>query len=232
MKELLSNKPYRITYQIIEEGFLLLEWPSLIDDDINAHVLSLKNEISDVADHIVDLVPSYCSLAIFYDIRFLCPKDLLYQIKMILTEDKKKPLKPIKEIPVCYDLSLALDLQEMSNKKGLLRSELISLHCSPTYRVAFLGFLPGFVYLSGLDKRLHHPRKKEPRLSIPKGSVAIGGEQTGIYPISSPGGWNIIGRSPITLFDQELESPSPFEPGDRIRFKPISISEYNKALKK
>ncbi|MDN3203748.1 5-oxoprolinase subunit B family protein [Algoriphagus sediminis] len=129
------------------------------------------------------------------------------------------------QIPVCYDPQLAPDLESFARLKNISNSEVIRLHTSSDYKLHFFGFLPGFMYLSGLDPRLFCPRKKVPDLSIPKGSVAIGGNQTGIYPSSSPGGWHVIGRSPISFFEAKSENPVWAKPGDSIRFKAISKEE-------
>jgi inhibitor of KinA len=132
------------------------------------------------------------------------------------------------KIPVCYDLCLGLDLQQLADSKPLSVEEVIQLHCQPLYHVYFLGFLPGFPYLGGLDSRLATPRLASPRVQIPKGSVAIGDHQTGVYPNESPGGWNIIGRTPIELFDVKRSTPTFIQAGDKVKFNPINLDEFNK----
>ena len=129
-------------------------------------------------------------------------------------------------IPVCYDEDFGLDLQELSRQKKLSIEDLITMHTTPEYVIYFLGFLPGFLYLNGMDKNLDFPRRSSPRKSIEKGAVGIGGNQTGIYPKNSPGGWNILGRTPVDIFDPKSENPSPFSAGDRIKFYSISRKEY------
>jgi len=129
------------------------------------------------------------------------------------------------QIPVCYDPQLAPDLESFARLKNISISEVIRLHTSSEYKLHFFGFLPGFMYLSGLDPKLFCSRKKIPDLSVPKGSVAIGGNQTGIYPSSSPGGWHVIGRSPISFFEAKSVKPVWAKPGDSIRFKAISKKE-------
>jgi KipI family sensor histidine kinase inhibitor len=122
------------------------------------------------------------------------------------------------EIPVHYGGADGIDLDEVVRHTGLTREQVIALHSAGEYTVYFLGFLPGFAYLGGMDKRLATPRRSEPRLSVPAGSVAIGGEQTGIYPSVSPGGWHLIGRTSLTLFDPARDPPSLLLPGDTVRF--------------
>ena len=138
-----------------------------------------------------------------------------------------KPLsKKVWEIPVCYAAELGEDLNELAKEKQMSVEELIALHTSPTYRIHFFGFLPGFFYLNGLHPLLHAPRKPIPRLSVPSGTVAIGGSQTGIYPRESPGGWHLIGQSPVVLFDPLRSSPLWAKSGDQVKFMPIDLAKF------
>ena len=130
------------------------------------------------------------------------------------------------EIPVCYGGDFGEDLGFVAAHGGLTEEEVIRIHSGRDYRIYMLGFLPGFPYLGGLDSRLFTPRLSTPRVKIPAGSVGIGGEQTGIYPLESPGGWQLIGRTPLTLFSPGTGGALPYGPGDRIRFVPISPQEY------
>ena len=132
------------------------------------------------------------------------------------------------EIPVCYDLDFGIDLELISKEKSLEISEIISLHTKPEYRVYFMGFLPGFLYLGGLDKKLQISRKSQPRMKIEKGAVGIGENQTGIYPKVSPGGWQIIGNCPVNFFDKNSEIPTQISAGDYIKFKIVDRAEYDR----
>ena len=132
------------------------------------------------------------------------------------------------KIPVCYDAKFGIDLEAMSKTIKLSEEEIIQRHSQAVYTVYFIGFLPGFLYLGGLDDRLTIERKSDPRLEVAKGSVAIGGSQTGIYPMNSAGGWNIIGKTPISLFDVENEHPCFAQAGDNIQFTPINVAEFNR----
>jgi KipI family sensor histidine kinase inhibitor len=130
-------------------------------------------------------------------------------------------------IPVCYEPEVAQDLLAVAAGRGLSMEQLIHLHTQPEYTVAALGFLPGFAYLQGLPAALHTPRRPTPRTLVPTGSVAIGNEFTGVYPAASPGGWHLIGRTPVRLFDPERAAPSVLQPGDRVRFRRIALSELD-----
>lgn len=134
------------------------------------------------------------------------------------------------EIPVCYDSDYGPDLGSVALAHRLTVNQLIELHSSTTYRLHFFGFLPGFPYLNGLSDQLHTPRKSIPDRTVEAGSVAIGGRQTGIYPQESPGGWHVIGRSPIVLFDVNKTPPVWASPGDRLKFNPIHPEEMEKLL--
>ena len=133
------------------------------------------------------------------------------------------------DIPVCYDDEFALDLAEVAAHANLAPAEVIQLHRSAEYRVATVGFTPGFPYLSGLPARLATPRRETPRTAVPAGSVAIGGSQAGIYPLSSPGGWHVIGRTPARLFDPTSDTPARLRAGDRVRFRQITAAEFRAA---
>jgi inhibitor of KinA len=132
----------------------------------------------------------------------------------------------IVEIPVCYDSEFAPDLDDVARHAQISTDEVINLHSTPEYRVACIGFVPGFTFLAGLPEKLATPRRDTPRKEIHPGSVGIGGTQTGIYPLRSPGGWNLIGRTPLRLFDPTKDPPTTLRPGDQVRFRVISREEF------
>jgi len=134
--------------------------------------------------------------------------------------------KRILEIPVCYQAPFALDIEEIAKEKKLEVPTIIDLHTAPIYPVYFIGFAPGFPYLGGMNKKLAYPRKASPRRKVDAGAVGIANEQTGIYPNTSPGGWNIIGQSPLQFFDIEKETPSFLEAGDAIQFTSIDKNQF------
>jgi KipI family sensor histidine kinase inhibitor len=132
-------------------------------------------------------------------------------------------------VPVCYDEALALDLDEVSGKTKLTRQKIVELHAKGDHHVLMVGFSPGQPYIGGLDPKLAVPRRATPRTRVPAGAVAIANAQTAVYAYETPGGWNVIGRTPLAAFDPAREPPSLFAPGDRVRFVPISLAEYRAA---
>ena len=136
--------------------------------------------------------------------------------------------KKVFEIPVCYGGEFGPDLATIAEHAGLSEQEVIDIHTSTDYLIYMLGFLPGFTYLGGLDERIHTPRLANPRIRIPAGSVGIGGSQTGIYPMDSPGGWQLMGLTPVKTYDPDREVPILVEAGDYIRFVPVDRAEYDR----
>jgi inhibitor of KinA len=179
---------------------------------------------------LVELVPAYTTIALFFD----PARNDLGEVRARI-EHALQVFPPARaarastiEVPVCYDSEFAVDLEEVARHAGLSADEVIERHSSASYRVSCVGFTPGFPYLSGLPPELATPRRASPRKEIPAGAVAIGGTQTGIYPRKSPGGWNIIGRTPVRLFDVEREPPALFRAGDHVRFRKISRDEFER----
>ena len=192
---------------------------------------------------IIELAPAYTTVAVFFDpARVIdaagepdCVMEWLTQkIYETLTHGKRKQVKHAAarwvEIPVCYDPEFALDLDHVADHARMSRKEVVDLHSAAEYRVNCIGFTPGFPYLTGLPGKLATPRRATPRKEIPTGSVAIGGAQTGIYPQVSPGGWNVIGRTPLRLFDPQKYPPVLLRAGNRVRFRAIAREEFE-ALK-
>jgi inhibitor of KinA len=175
-----------------------------------------------------NLHPAYSSLLISFDPLLTHPNDFRAYLHELLDQLDKVTVFPprVFEIPVCYDHSLGPDLEFVAHHNSLTIEEAIRYHCSVEYLVYFIGFSPGFPYLGDLPDKLASPRFSTPRVKVPAGSVAIGGSQTGIYSVSSPGGWRVIGRTPMKLFDLKLDPPSVLEMGDLVRFRPIALPEY------
>ncbi|MBZ6008308.1 5-oxoprolinase subunit PxpB [Leuconostoc gelidum subsp. aenigmaticum] len=202
---------------------------NVLSEEINNQVLAIANLVKN--QHIVgllDIVPAYREVTFVFDPLII---DIV-AFKSFLQEELTKPTislttgsGKIYEIPVLYNETVGLDLLEVTNYHGLSMEEVIRLHVDRAYRIYMLGFLPGFAYLGGLDKKLHTPRKNTPRLQIPAGSIGIGGEQTGYYPVESPGGWQIIGKTPIVMFDSN-HPEIKLHAGDKMKFYAIDEPEY------
>lgn len=210
------------------DSALVIEFPPGIDESTNSAVHALGRWIGiNLRVGIIETVPAYHTLTVFYDPCTYGFDELKSLLADIDFSDVTLQLEPrLVVIPVCYDLSLAPDLPLLAEHCGISIDDVIALHTGATYRVFFLGFKPGFAYLGGLDPRLHMPRKASPRALVPAGAVAIGGEQTGVYPQASPGGWQIIGRTPSRLFDVSKEPPCLLQAGDRVNFRAISLQEF------
>lgn len=216
------------------DNALLISFGNCLEVATNERVLQLFHRLKNFAPFIRDVVPAYASLAVYYDVHSLHRKDIsaFERVKELLlpllNEGKEDSRSPAREviIPVCYAKNYALDLEELAAQKGLTPEEIIQLHTAITYRVYTIGFLPGFPYMGTVDERIAAPRKSSPRTSIPAGSVGIAGAQTGIYPLSSPGGWNIIGRTPVKLFDKDRHHPVLLQPGDWVQFISITEDEF------
>ncbi|WP_421775287.1 5-oxoprolinase subunit PxpB [Gracilimonas sp.] len=174
---------------------------------------------------VVDIIPAYESIAIIYD-RVL--NDLESEIEMLskafrnISAENYSPQKHV--IPVCYELGP--DWEEVENHTGMKRDRIIQIHLAGANTVAMMGFLPGFLYLSGLNEEIACPRKQEPRSQIPAGSIGIGGKQTGVYSLESPGGWQIIGRTPLSFFDVRKDPPTDVRAGDQVVFERILEKEF------
>lgn len=220
---------FQLTYKPYGERSILVEWPQKIDESILHDLLGFKLKVKNhFVESKIEVKSAYNSLLISYEFTIENINDEISALKSLYTEKNgtEKRASILWKIPVCYDDEFALDLDEISLQKKLSKSEIILLHSKVLYTVYFIGFLPGFLYLGGLDEKLFFPRKSSPRLKISKGAVAIGGNQTGIYPNQSPGGWNIIGNTPITLFDASKDIPCFAKAGDKIQFVPIGIKEH------
>lgn len=175
-----------------------------------------------------ELIPAYNSLLVVYDPEKtdFSALDRAVRSRAALLEVATETKTRIVRIPVCYEAPHAMDLEEVARHTGLSTDEVVSIHSSGTYLVYMLGFTPGFPYLGGMDGRIAAPRRASPRTRIPAGSVGIADRQTGIYPQDSPGGWNIIGRTPAVLFDPARTPPSLLEAGLSIRFRPIPARDF------
>jgi len=221
---------FQLTYKPYGERSILVEWPAEINVNILQDILKFKNKIGNhFFESKIEVKSAYNSLLISYDAAIENINDKILRLKALYLAQEiiNKPVFKLWKIPVCYDEEFGLDLEAISIQNKLSKQAIIKRHSDTLYTVYFIGFLPGFLYLGGLDKKLHVPRKSTPQLQVKKGSVAIGGDQTGIYPNESPGGWNIIGNSPINFFDPTKDDPCFAKTGDKIQFVPIDIKAYH-----
>ncbi|WP_166964248.1 5-oxoprolinase subunit PxpB [Yeosuana marina] len=220
---------YQLTYKPYGERAILIEWPSIISEAILYDILAFKKAIlKDKQEEGVELNSAYRSLIVIFKDTSIDFKKQIHYFKNIYTSLKKEHRQHYKlwKIPVCYHPDFGIDLECLSQEKKISIESIIEAHTKGLYTVYFIGFLPGFLYLGGLDELLWIPRKGTPRLTIEKGSVGIGGNQTGIYPKESPGGWNIIGNAPIDFFNIQNDIPCFASPGDKIQCIPISKKEH------
>jgi inhibitor of KinA len=186
---------------------------------------------------IIECVPAYTTLSIYYNVLKTNYDELLLKLKNIASEqlDVNQIERYVVEIPTCYGGVFGPDLELVADHNNVSKENVISLHASEPYLIYMLGFLPGFPYLGGMTDQIATPRRSTPRTTVAAGSVGIAGHQTGIYPIESPGGWNIIGRTPLRLYDPDTEQPILLQAGDYIRFVPIdeiTFEQLNERISK
>ncbi len=218
----------KLKYQIYGSQAILITWEPRIDHDILNDILLVKDIIlKNQPAAIQDCTNGYNSLLIVYKCKVTNKhlESIMHLCNLRKSNEWQEKYTTWK-IPVCYHISLGMDLKEFANLKDLSTDQVIEMHSVPIYTVYCKGFLPGFMYLGGLNERLYCDRKVTPILKVPKNSVAIGGKQTGIYPMESPGGWHIIGSTPVDLFDISKKEPSKIKIGDRLKFEAISLATY------
>ena len=220
----------------VGENTLTISFGNSISTEINEKVFNayhalLKNRHASW----LDIIPAYSTLSIVYDVLSI-RKEHASAFQFVKEEAERmitntffseEIISRKIEIPVCYDPEFGLDIERIKREKGVSADELIQIHSSHTYQVFMIGFLPGFAYMGSVDSRIATPRIPTPRTHVQAGSVGIAGEQTGIYPLDSPGGWNIIGKTPVRLFDPHREEPVLLRPGDRVTFIPIAKEKFN-----
>jgi KipI family sensor histidine kinase inhibitor len=217
-------------FRLMGDRGLLLEFGDEISPEVNEKVRRMTLAIqAEVIEGIVEIVPTYRSLLILYNPLILSIDDLKKRLERIEKGLQQTPFPEPKltRIPVLYGGPYGPDLEEVAKYHRISHEEVIQLHCSKPYFIYMIGFMPGFPYMGELPEGLITPRLKTPRLSVPTGSVAIAQRQTGIYPMESPGGWQIIGRTPVKLFNPEREPPALLQMGDLVQFYPIGEMEFD-----
>lgn len=210
------------------ENALIVYLGNSINRDTLARVRLLVNGLEKRFPHeIIDLIPSYASLVVVFDPRRISHRQVKEAIlAMPLSVSLNEPGGKIIELPVYYSTESSPDLEPLARQQELTVDEVIRIHSAREYLVYAIGFAPGFAYLGEVDERIARPRLATPRPKVPKGAVAIAGRQTAVYPAQSPGGWNLIGLCPTSLFDPTTIPPTPVEVGDRVKFCPVSKAEF------
>ncbi|WP_226584882.1 5-oxoprolinase subunit PxpB [Halobacillus litoralis] len=232
-----------LNFHPLGDQSVLIELGTTISEETNQQVRTISALLDEQQpDWIIEYIPAFTSVTVLYDPIYITkhqsplnrdqlPYDWVCEkIQTLLsktTESVNHQPRTI-DIPVCYGHTYGPDLTNVAEQNGLTEEEVIETHMSGDYLVYMIGFAPGFPYIGGMDEKISTPRRSEPRLSIPAGSVGIAGGQTGVYPIETPGGWQLIGRTPLTLFDPSKETPSLLQSGDHIRFTRITEEEYGR----
>lgn len=216
----------------IADHALYIDFGEVIDVAVNQRVTALARRVLDARiEGVTGLIPTYRALTVAYDCTRIRQARLLEHLQRLLAETDAAA-DPVRswEVPVAYGGEQGIDLLWLADHHQLDPQEVIRLHSAVSYRVYMIGFMPGFAYLGGLDKRLHTSRRESPRLKTPAGSVSIGGMQTAVASVEAPSGWNLIGQTPARSFVPSRDEPFLFRAGDEIRFVPISSDEFESLL--
>jgi inhibitor of KinA len=226
-----------MTFAALGDSAVVVSFGTGTDDAALSRLRRLASVLAREQAHgIVEVVPAYATVAVFYEpARFAAggaaPYESVCQFIAARVEPGRDaadsaPAGRLVAIPVCYGGEFGPDLEAVAAHSGLTAAAVIGVHAGADYAVHAIGFAPGFPYLGGLPAALHTPRRTTPRTSVPAGAVGIGGAQTGVYPLASPGGWNLIGRTPLKLFDAARGEPALLRTGDRVKFHAISAEEF------
>ncbi len=231
-------EPIVTPYHIFPLGdsALTIDYGNIIDEPVNKEVIARARQLKETLNDVIEVVPAYSSLTIYFDLVKLkkqAPNDkLVYEYLKERVEQllqQHLPQEEIEErlikIPVCYEPDFAPDIQALALANNITVEAVVAHHISKAYRVYMLGFLPGFSYMGEVDEKIAMPRKPQPK-PVAQGSVGIAGRQTGIYPMASPAGWQIIGRTPLKLFDAGAGEPALLRAGDKVQFFSISKNEF------
>jgi KipI family sensor histidine kinase inhibitor len=222
-------------WRIIPAGdaAIVLELPARIDVAVTSRLVFIAEHLRRrFGAAVLDAVVGYCTLTVYFDP--VLTDALWLEGEMLGIASQEPPAAALNgariDVPVCYGGEFGPDLASVAAQIGATPDEVIELHCAPEYRVFVVGFVPGFAYMGEVHERLALPRRSSPRTKVPAGSVAIAAGQTGIYPMETPGGWHLLGRTAVRPFDQTRDDPVLFRPGDIVTFHPIDQAEYEKAL--
>ena len=220
------------TISPVGDRAISIDFGQVIDPTINRHIRQTIERIKELQlEGIIELVPTYCALLVEYDAMLYSYSEICNIIEPTLEEGMANTINElvtVVEVPTVYGSEFGPDLSFVASHNHLSEDEVISIHSGTDYLVYMLGFIPGFTYLGGMDPRIATPRLSSPRTLIPAGSVGIAGEQTGTYPSDSPGGWQIIGRTPVTMYDMSKAQAALLKAGDYVRYVPIDESEFHR----
>ncbi|MFT5258722.1 MAG: inhibitor of KinA [Saprospiraceae bacterium] len=221
----------KATVDFLSEDTLIVRFDSRASEALSAQIQRLVVSLRErCGSSIVECVPSYTSVLIQFDLFSLSHESLQRQIEQAFLEEShdstEERAAKLVQIPVCYAPEFALDIDEMAQQRNCGTDEIMQLHSETSYTVYAIGFCPGFAFLGNVPDAIATARKATPRAIVPAGSVGIANQQTAVYPTDSPGGWNIIGRSPMQIVDYNLPALCPFQIGDQIKFSAISVEEY------
>ncbi|MGN6439825.1 MAG: 5-oxoprolinase subunit PxpB [Agriterribacter sp.] len=229
--------PYR--FHALGDSAVVIAFGNTMNSELNKYIIQLSHQLkTQQQGFITDILPAYSSLSVFYDLARLQQLKPVYTsgydyvcncVEKIMQQATVAPSaeETVIRIPVCYEGVLAPDIEPLAKQQRLSVNEVIDIHTTARYTVYMIGFLPGFAYMGEVDNRIATPRKHLPQ-KVTAGSVGIAGAQTGIYPIDSPGGWNIIGRTPLQMFDAQRKDPVLLKAGNIVQFYPISLHEYQR----
>ena len=220
-----------VRFLLTGDTSVCVEFGNEISEPINAQIRAFNIALSNSSiPGIVETVPTYRSLMVHYDPEVIRCAPLMDELKGLLGQLDKIVIPPseVLEIPVLYGGEMGPDLPFVAEHAGKTEEEVIKIHTSTEYLIYMLGFTPGFTYLGGMSDEIATPRLKTPRVKIPAGAVGIAGSQTGVYPIESPGGWQLIGRTPVRMYDSGRETPILPQAGQYIKFYAIDQAEYDK----
>lgn len=224
----------KVKFLTAGDSAIVMEFGDTIEKEINAKIATVvKNLKKKNIDGILDVLPTYRSILINYDPVKISYNEMIDKLKELNNSKSSGQSDEVRliEIPTLYGKKYGPDIEFVAEHAKLSLDEVIKIHSGTDYLVYMMGFMPGFTYLGGLDERIATPRLKSPRIKIEAGSVGIAANQTGMYPIESPGGWQLIGRTPLKLYDDTKEPPVFIKAGDYIRYVPIDEEEYEKIAK-
>ncbi len=226
-----------LSFSPLGDRALLIEVGDHADPATIARIRALADHLAQLRlPGVLDFVPALCTIGVHYDPEQWRDESEARTPYEMLIERIQRELPditslsgsegPLRQIPVCYEADFGEDLTTLADAHGLSTQQVVKIHSATIYSVYMIGFAPGFAYLGPLDERLTLPRRETPRSRVPAGSVAVANQYTGIYPADLPGGWHVIGRTPLQLFDPSLQQPSLLSAGDRVQFKPIGATEF------